>query len=60
MYRVKLFDFGQVSMLEKAINDFLESFDSRPAFKLIDIKFNSYPYGDNNSDYHSATIIYKL
>ncbi|WP_067844298.1 sporulation protein Cse60 [Amphibacillus sediminis] len=60
MYRVKLFDDQYVTNLEEAINNFLETVQSKPSFELIDIKYNSYPYGEVNTDYHSAMIIYKI
>jgi hypothetical protein len=60
MNKVKLFDCGTTSKLEEEVNVFLESVGSESSFKLIDIKFNSYPYGEDSSDYHSAMIIYKI
>lgn len=60
MNQVKIFDCGRISDLEKKINSFLETKGSETTFELVDIKFNSYPYGDDQTDYHSAMIIYKL
>lgn len=60
MYRVKMLDFNEVSKLEEEVNVFLASKDDLANFEVIDLKFNSYPYGEENTDYHSAMIIYKL
>lgn len=55
MYKVKVFDEGKASILEENINNFLKE---NTSIKLIDIKFNSYPYENELSDYHSAMVIY--
>lgn len=60
MYKVKVFDFGTVSKLEEEVNNFLKSMGVKESFELIDIKFNSYAYGENYTDYHSALIIYNV
>jgi hypothetical protein len=60
MNRVKIFDFEDVEKLEDAVNGFLETMNSDSSFKLIDIKFNSYTYGEDRTDYHSAMVIYKI
>ena len=60
MTQVKVFDCGKVDDLQKDINDFLNSMKSNSTFKLIDIKFNSYPWGESLTDYHSAMIIYEI
>jgi hypothetical protein len=57
MKQVKVFDCSTVGKLEDEMNDFLSSQGSK--FELIDIKFNSYSYGEDGSDYHSAMIIYE-
>jgi len=59
MYQVKIFNHGYLSDLEENINKFLTSMNNIEGFKLIDVKFNSYPYGEDNTDYHSAMIIYQ-
>lgn len=56
MKRVKIFDKGRIKDLENEINMFLESMEG----ELIDIKFNSYPYGEDQTDYHSAMVIYSV
>ncbi|AVK96708.1 sporulation protein Cse60 [Lysinibacillus sphaericus] len=59
MIQVKIFDEGKSSNLEKSINGFLELKQQNDSFKLIDIKYNAYNYGENRTDYHSAVIIYE-
>lgn len=60
MNRVEIFERGNVSDLENDVNGFLSENDLEPSFQLVDIKFNSYGYGENNTDYHTAMIIYKI
>ncbi|SDN56713.1 sporulation protein Cse60 [Bacillus sp. OK048] len=60
MNRVKIFDYENVEKLEDAVNGFLETMECDSSFKLIDIKFNSYAYGEDRTDYHSAMVIYKI
>ncbi|MEQ5975456.1 sporulation protein Cse60 [Bacillus cereus] len=60
MNRVKVFDCPKISTLEEEINDFLETEGKLHSFELIDIKFNSYPYGEDRTDFHSAMVIYKV
>jgi hypothetical protein len=60
MYRVKVFDCGSAERLENEVNEFLESLEMKPNFDLVDIKFNNYSYGEDNTDYHTAMIIYKI
>jgi hypothetical protein len=60
MKQVKLFDCGSINELEENVNSFLSSINSEPSFELIDIKFNSYTYGEDRTDFHSAMIIYKI
>lgn len=60
MTKVKIFDCVKVSKLEEEINNFLSTKDNSSSFDLIDIKFGSYSYGEDNKDYHSAMIIYKV
>jgi hypothetical protein len=57
--QVKVFDCGTAAKLEDSVNDFLISLEKETSFELIDIKFNSYSYGEDRTDYHSAMIIYK-
>jgi hypothetical protein len=60
MNKVKLFDCGSVSKLEHQVNEFLSAEGSESSFELIDIKFTSYSYGEDRTDYHAAMIIYKI
>jgi hypothetical protein len=60
MHKVKTFDCGTVKKLDSEINIFLETVSNESSFELIDIKFNSYSYGEDGRDYHSAMIIYKI
>lgn len=60
MYEVKILDYGKPNELEKNVNEFLRDISRKETFQLIDIKFNSYPYGEDQTDYHSAMIIYKV
>lgn len=55
--KVKIFDVLKSSELEERINDFLAS--KYGSIEVIDIKFNSYSYGNDNVDCHSAMVIYK-
>ncbi|EFV74445.1 hypothetical protein HMPREF1013_05325 [Bacillus sp. 2_A_57_CT2] len=60
MIQVKLFDCGTVSALEEQVNEFLKDNINNTSIELVDIKFNSYNYRDDRTDYHSAMIIYKV
>ena len=60
MYKVKVFDCGKASQLESQVNDFLNSIQKESSFELVDIKFSNYSYGENNTDYHTAMVIYKI
>jgi Sporulation protein Cse60 len=62
MVQVKIFDVGTISKLQEEINGFLSTMSNSKSssFKLIDIKFNSYSYGEDGTDYHSAMIIYQM
>lgn len=62
MVQVKIFDVGRISALQEEINGFLRTMGNSKSssFKLIDIKFNSYSYGEDGTDYHSAMIIYQM
>ena len=55
--KVAIFDVLKSADLEEQINSFLES--NNYSIEVIDIKFNSYSYGEENADCHSAMIIYK-
>ena len=57
--QVKLFDQSNIEDLEQDINEFLNIKNKKSTFKLIDIRFNSYPFGEELMDYHSAMIIYQ-
>ncbi|GAB6251567.1 hypothetical protein BCSAG_28850 [Bacillus cereus] len=60
MNKVKLFDCPKTSTLEEEINNFLATEGKSSSFELIDIKFNSYTYGEDRTDFHSAMVIYKI
>lgn len=57
MVQVKLFDVLKSSELEAQINDFLSRHND--TIEIIDIKHNSYSYGEDNLDCHSAMVVYK-
>lgn len=57
MVQVKIFDTLKTSELQKNINAFLA--EEGDSIEVIDIKFNSYSYGEDNQDCFSALIIYR-
>mgnify|MGYP001095764792 CR=1 FL=1 len=58
--KVRVFDCSSVEKLEEQVNGFLDSQSMVPGFEFVEIKFNSYPYGEDRTDYHSAMVIYKM
>ena len=58
--KVRLFDCSSVEKLEDQVNEFLDSQSRVPGFEFVEIKFNSYPFGEDRTDYHSAMILYKI
>jgi hypothetical protein len=60
MTKVNLLYSGSISQLEGKINDFLATMEDKYDFRLIDIKFNCYSYGEILTDQYYAMIIYEI
>lgn len=57
MVQVRIFDILKSKEIQDSINRFLN--EEGGAIEVIDIKFNSYSFGEENQDCHSAMVIYR-
>ena len=57
MVQVEIIDVYKAKDLQNSINAFLS--EKGDSIEVIDIKFNSYSFGEEGQDCHSAMIIYR-